>query len=206
LVDRVAVKPACVDVDGNYYKIVKIGTQWWMAENLRVKHFRNSDPVREVTDKTEWHNLNTAAYCYYNNDSNIESEYGLLYNWKAVNDDRGIAPNGWHVPTDSELQILENYLGGRGKAGGKMKESGTAHWYYPNYASNSSGFTALPGGYRDSNGDFAGFRGFGFLWTSTKSHNSGAWYRYMDHMYLELDRSYCNKRFGFSIRCVKDSN
>ena len=116
LIDRVAVEPVCVDLDGNYYEIVKIGNQWWMTENLRVKQFRNREPVKEITDKTGWHNLNTAAYCYYNNDSNIKSEYGLLYNWKAVNDDRGIAPNGWHIPTDSEFQILENYLGSRSKA------------------------------------------------------------------------------------------
>lgn len=204
--DQVAVMPWCVDVDGNSYKIIKIGTQWWMAENLKVKHFRNKESIKEITDKNEWRKLNTAAYCYYNNDRNTPREYGLLYNWRAAIDKRGIAPAGWHVPTDSEYQTLIDYLGGDLVAGGKMKEKGNMHWCYPNKASNSSGFTFLPGGYRASNGDFHGVPGFGFLWMASSSDKPNEGYLYMDHLYYEIVKSYCNKRFGFSIRCIRDEN
>jgi len=200
--NMIAEGPSCIDADGNVYKVVKIGDQWWMAENLRTTHFKNGEQIPEVRDRNEWRNLRTAAFCYYENDITIETEYGLLYNWKATTDRRNIAPEGWHVPTDTEFQTLENYLGGRGKAGGKLKEQGNEHWAYPNNASNSSGFTALPGGYRDSRGDFYGKPGFGFFWTSTKSHISGAWNRYLDHMFVELERSNFHNRSGFSVRCV----
>ena len=159
-------QPLCVDADGNVYKVIKIGEQWWMAENLRVTHFRNLHPIDEITEAREWRTFNAAAYCSYGNNTDLGQEYGLLYNWKAVTDSRNIAPEGWHVATDKEYTILENYLGGRNRAGEKVKEAGNGHWGHPNLANNSSGFTALPGGYRDSRGDFMGMPGFGFFWTA----------------------------------------
>ncbi len=199
----IADGPTCVDADGNVYKVVKIGDQWWMAENLKVKYYLNGESIDYVSDKNKWKTTTSAAYCYYDNDKNNGEEYGLLYNWRAATDKRGVAPKGWRVPTDSDFKILENYLGGRGKAGGKLKEVGTEHWAYPNNASNLSGFTALPGGQRDSRGDFSGMPGgFGFLWTATIAPNMGAWNRYLDHMYVELERGDFQKRCGFSIRCI----
>lgn len=148
------------DIDGNTYKTVKIGIQLWMKENLNVSHYRNGDPIPEVKNPTEWINLTTGAWCYYINDSAMGPRYGKLYNWYAVNDPRGLAPTDWHVPSHAEWISLTTYLGGEDVAGGKMKEAGTSHWQSPNAgATNSSGFTALPGGYRLSNGAYNGIGG-----------------------------------------------
>jgi uncharacterized protein (TIGR02145 family) len=154
------------DIDGNVYETIQIGTQWWIKENLRTTHFRNGDPIPLVTDDTAWAGLSTPAYCEYGNDPANVTDYGRLYNWYAVADSRYIAPQGWHVATDEEWKQLEMYLGMsqseanltgiRGTVeGGKLKEAGTVHWQSPNTgATNESGFTALPGGYRFIFGSF----------------------------------------------------
>ena len=120
------------DIDGNVYQTVTIGTQEWMAENLKVTHYRNGDPIQLVTDDSSWSNLSTGAYCDYDNDGDNVAVYGRLYNWFAVNDSRAIAPAGWHVATAADWQTLIDILGGDAVAGGKMKEAGTAHWLAPN--------------------------------------------------------------------------
>ena len=122
-----------------------------MDKNLDVDRYRNGDPIPKVTDPTAWVALTTGAYCYYNNDSaTYAATYGKLYNWYAVNDPRGLAPAGWHIPSDAEWATIETCLGGASVAGGEMKETGTIHWQSPNTgATNSSGFTGLPGGYRN---------------------------------------------------------
>ncbi len=132
--------------------VVSICCQSWMTTNLDVDHYRNGDPIPHVTDPTEWKNLTTGAYCYYANDSaKYAAVYGKLYNWYVVNDPRGLAPEGWHVPTDFEWTTLTDCLGGVSVAGGPMKETGTSHWILPNEgATNESGFTGLPGGVRSS--------------------------------------------------------
>ena len=198
-------KETVTDIDGNIYQTIKIGTQWWMGENLKATHYRNGDIIPQVTGKTEWANLNNGGYCGYNNDgSNIDS-YGLLYNWYAVNDSRGLAPQGWHVPSIEEWGTLVNYLGGFSIAGGKMKEEGTSHWEDPNVgATNESGFTGLPGGYRWDNGTFMSLRILARFYSSTEYYNTRARGRYLYSgdttiNYLQLDKNY-----GFSIRCVKD--
>lgn len=143
------------DIDGNIYQTIKIGTQWWMAENLKVTHYRNGDSIPNVTDETAWSNLTTGAYGNYNNDDDISNTYANLYNWYAVNDSRNIAPIGWHIPTDAEWQTLVDYLGGESVAGSKMKETGTEHWRSPNVGTtNESGFSALPGDYRGISGKY----------------------------------------------------
>jgi len=114
------------DIDGNIYKTVKIGTQWWMAENLKVTKYRNGNLIPNVTNMTQWDNLTTGAYCTYNHDATNVTNYGRLYNWYAANDSRNIAPAGWHVPSDVELTTLITNLGGEDFAGGKMKETGTS--------------------------------------------------------------------------------
>ncbi len=194
------------DIDGNVYQCVKIGDQWWMAENLKVTHYRNGEAIPNVTDGSEWSNLTTGAWCAYNNDNGNVSTYGLLYNWYAVDDSRNIAPESWHVPTDEEWQTLVDYLGGSSVAGGKLKETGTTHWYSPNTgATNESGFTALPGGYRDYNyGTFYNVGGYGYWWSSTGYSSSNVWNRILNYNNSDVYRNSHSKRSGFSVRCVRD--
>jgi uncharacterized protein (TIGR02145 family) len=194
------------DIDGNVYQTVTIGTQVWMAENLKVTHYRNGEAIPNVTDNTTWYNLTTGAYCEYNNDLNNVATYGRLYNWHAVGDSRNIAPTGWHVPTDAEWQTLVDYLGGSSVAGGKMKEAGTTHWLSPNTgATNESGFSGLPGGGRSSNGpyDYVGY--YACFWSSTEGSSSGAWCRYLYCGNSVVTRLNDDKHLGFSVRCVKDA-
>ena len=153
------------------YQTITIGTQVWMAENLKATHFRNGDAIPHVTDGATWQSLTTGAYCEYNNDINNVATYGRLYNWYAVNDYRNIAPVGWHVPIDAEWQTLVDYLGGWEVAGGKMKEAGTANWVSPNTgATNESGFSALPGGRRHviGSGYYENMGYSGYFWSSTE--------------------------------------
>ncbi|MBL0286085.1 MAG: fibrobacter succinogenes major paralogous domain-containing protein [Bacteroidetes bacterium] len=137
------------DIDGNVYNTVTIGAQCWMMENLKTTKYNDGTAIPNVTSNTEWGALNTGAWCYYSNDANNNNTYGKLYNWYSVNTGR-LAPNGWHVPTDIEWLELRDYLGGSQQAGGKMK-SISILWSPPNVgADNSSGFTALPSGFRNS--------------------------------------------------------
>ena len=188
---------------GEEFKSVKIGNQVWMAENLNLDHYRNGDPIPEVKDAEKWSQLNSGAWCYYNNDIANGKVYGKLYNWYAVNDERGLCPNGWHVPSDDELIVLENYLGGDEVAGGKMKSS--TGWNAPNTgATNSSGFTGLPGGYRSYDGTYYGVGANGIWWSSTEGDSTSAWYRKLSYSLSDVYRNYTSKQNGFSVRCVRD--
>ena len=161
------------DQDGNIYKTVTIGTQTWMAENLRTTKYRDGSAIPNITDNTDWTNLTTGAYCNYNNTKRADTiaTYGRLYNWYAATDSRNIAPTGWHIPTDAEWTTLTTYLGGPGVAGGKMKETGTTHWTSPNNgATNESGLTCLPSSSRcNSVGTFEYLGYYGYYWSSTQS-------------------------------------
>jgi len=193
------------DYDGNVYQTIKIGDQWWMMENLKVTHYRNGDPIPHVTDGGEWSGLYTGAYCAYDNDPANVSTYGRLYNWYAVDDSRNIAPTGWHVPTNGEWQTLVDSLGGSSVAGGKMKEAGTTHWYPPNTgATNESGFSALPGGYRHYYGYFDSMGIYAYFWSSTKRYSYSAWDRELYYYYSRVYRYAVDKSHGFSVRCVQD--
>jgi uncharacterized protein (TIGR02145 family) len=193
------------DIDGNIYPTVLICNQRWTAKNLDVSHYRNGDVIPQVTDPTQWSNLTTGAWCYYNNSTANGIIYGKLYNWYAVNDPRGLAPIGYHVSTDAELTSLETCLGGSSVAGGTMKEIGTTHWLSPNTgATNSSGFTGLPGADRDGNGTFSDLGGLGDWWSSTEYSTSGAWTRYLYYVNSDVSRSYFDKTGGCSVRCIKD--
>ena len=196
-----------IDIDGNSYQTVKSGSQWWMSENLKVTHYRNGDAIQHIIDNTIWENLITGAYCYYANLEDNATTYGNLYNWHTIEDNRNIAPEGWHVPNDSDWQTLIDYLGGAGVAGGKMKEAGTAHWNSPNTgATNESGFTALPGGYRNysNGGNYENMGSRGYFWSSTEIDIYNARSQFLYYYYSEVLRDGDNKGFGFSIRCVKD--
>ena len=194
------------DIDGNVYSSVRIGSQVWMAENLKVNHYRNGEPIPNVTNNTEWSNLITGARCYYDNDSAIYADtYGALYNWYTVDDSRSLCPSGWHVPSDADWAILETYLGGSSVAGGKMKETGTAHWLSPNTgATNESGFTALPGGYRYGDGDFGSIGNYGGWWSATEGGTNYAWNRYVYYTGSDVGRDSYGKGYGFSVRCLRD--
>ena len=204
------------DIDGNVYQTIAIGTQVWMAENLKVTHYRNGDAIPNVTDSATWTGLTTGAYCEYNNDADNVATYGRLYNWYAVNDSRNIAPAGWHIPTDAEWKQLEMYLGmsqaeadatgWRGTdEGGKLKEVGTTHWISPNIgATNASGFSGLPGGYRHYLG-YYNYMGYaGLFWSSTQFDSSRPWYRTLYSDYSEIYRTFNYNEYGFSVRCIKD--
>ena len=193
------------DIDGNGYDTVHIGTQIWLKQNLKVTHYRNGDPIPNITDDIQWQNLTTGAYCDYNNDANNSTTYGRLYNWHAVGESRNIAPTGWHVATDAEWTTLTDYLGGADVAGGKLKEAGFTHWQSPNTgATNETGFTALPCGYRNLDGAFLDIGNYGYWWDATEYDSNYAWYRSMIYSLNYVYGYYVNKEFGFSVRCVRD--
>jgi len=200
---------ACTDADSNHYAVVQIGTQMWMAENLKTTKYRDGTAIPNVTNDMEW--LNTgAAYCDYNNTPDNSTTYGKLYNQYADFDAHNISPVGWHVPTDSEWTTLTTYLGGNSVAGGKLKENCSTHWNSPNTgATNESGFTALPGGSRDGflYGTFAGIGGYGYWWTSTADVSPNAWYRAMSYYEATVTSGHHTNPHlndGYSVRCVKD--
>jgi len=184
---------------------VTICNQVWMTKNLDVTSYRNGDAIPQVTDSSTWANLTSGAWCYYNNDAANGPIYGKLYNWYAVNDTRGLAPTGYHVPSDAEWTTLETCLGGNLVAGGAMKEVGYTHWLSPNTgATNSSGFAGLPGGARGGNISFC-FIGYeGYWWSSTEYITSSALYRGLNFNVSDLFRGYGSKTVGFSVRCLRD--
>ena len=197
------------DVEGNSYKTVYIGTQQWMAENLKTSKYSDGTAIPNITDNTQWENNTTGAWAYYNNDATNNAKYGKLYNWYAVspttNGNKNVCPTGWHVPTDAEWTVLTDYLGGETAAGGKMKEVGTTSWISLNTdATNTSLFTGLPGGYRNLNGgyDYIGVKGL--WWNSTENSTGYAWYRHLDIYYSDAIRYYYDKNYGLSVRCLRD--
>jgi len=219
-------------IDESCFASVKICDQTWMVKNLDVSTYRNGEPIPQVTDPAIWSSLTTGAWCYYNNDPANGSIYGKLYNWYAVNDPRGLAPVGWHVPSNAELVALSGLwgpptisclggvwleyvpggvLGGTHIAGGKMKamgtiESGTGLWQAPNEgATNSSGFTGLPGGNRYYNsGVYNALNRVGFWWTSSPSSSTSSNAFFLFWSQPLMDRTNFENTFGFSVRCIKD--
>jgi uncharacterized protein (TIGR02145 family) len=199
------------DLDGNTYATIEIGTQEWMAENLRTTTYANGDPIPNVTDSAQWSNLTTGAWAHYSDDTQYEIPYGKLYNWYTAADPRNVCPTGWHVPTDAEWTVLTDYLGGLEVSGGKMKTTGTIEaatglWYSPNAgATNSSGFSGAPGGGRGYySGGYASIGYYGLWWSSSEFGTDFAWYRSLD-CYVGGAISYSfNKRVGFSVRCLRD--
>jgi uncharacterized protein (TIGR02145 family) len=210
--------PTVTDYNGNIYNTVQIGTQCWMKENLKVRNYNSGIPILNITDNITWAGSTTGARCWYNNDSATHANtFGALYNWYAVDNPNGLCPIGWHVPTDLEWQILEMHLGmtslqanatgWRGTdEGGKMKATGLSYWSSPNMgATNASGFTALPAGGRDSyNGSYSTIADNGYWWSSASFSSSSAWSRTLYYNYSNISRSSLNKRYGFSVRCVRD--
>jgi uncharacterized protein (TIGR02145 family) len=197
---------ACVSPILNF---IKICDQTWMFNNLNVAKYRNGDDIPQVTNPTTWGNLTTGAWCWYNNDSaTYAAIYGRLYNWYAVNDPRGLAPAGWHIPTDAEWTTLANCLQGAQYAGGLMKETGSIHWANPNYAAtNSSGFTGLPGGLRSmivGSVIYGSINIYGYWWSATEWNSTDAWGRFLGNNSSSIHVPILEKKLGISVRCVKD--
>ncbi len=192
--------------DTTDYPEVHICCSIWMIKNLDVDHYRNGDTIAHITDADEWAALTTGAYCYYDNDSaTYAAIYGKLYNWYAVNDPRGLAPEGWHIPTASEWTSTVDCLGGASIAGGKMKEIGTMHWFSPNTgATNVSGFKGLPGGNRHNGFTLLGIRGD--WWTSTEDtwiEDAYCFGMFYGDQNVQTE-SIGNRHNGLSVRCVKN--
>jgi len=197
---------ACTDGDNNNYPVVKIGQQVWIAENLKTTKFNNGQSIPLVQDNQDWCILTTPAFCWYNNDENShKATYGALYNWYAVNN-KNLCPVDWHVPTDAEWTALTNFLGDNSVAGGQLKETGTGHWIPPNVgATNLTGFTALPGGSRVSGGAYSNdMKENGYWWSATESDSTNAWSRSMNFACNCVPIADYIKKFGFSVRCLKD--
>jgi len=200
---------ACTDADFNHYAVVTIGSQTWMVENLKTTKYNDGSSIPLVTDPVEWSNLLTPGYCWYNNDeATYKNTYGALYNWYAVNSGN-LCPTGWHVPFDhwsgsQEWTALVECLGGPYIAGGKLKETGIAHWNTPNGdATNEKGFAALPGGDRDSYGSFLSVGEYGSWWSASTTSNVG-WFRRMNYINGIIGYGNYNMKGGFSIRCLKN--
>jgi uncharacterized protein (TIGR02145 family) len=193
------------DFDGNIYPTIGIGAQVWMAENLKTTTYSDGTSIPNITANTAWVNLTTGANCLYDNDMNKKDIYGVLYNWYAVKTDK-LCPTGWHVPNDAEWTALADYLGGGPVAGGKLKETGTAHWFSPNTgATNESKFTGLPGGERFYSGGYYDLGKYGSWWSTSEYSSSEAKYVELNYNYSSIYyflRS--NKKTGYSIRCLKD--
>ena len=195
------------DIDGNVYPIITIGKQVWMKEDLKTTRYSNGDSIGTTTPTTlDMTNEPTPKYqwAYDGNESNVEI-YGRLYTWYAATDDRNICPTGWHVPTDVDWSTLTTYLVGEYVAGGKLKETGITHWKSPNTgATNESGFTALPGGYRYGNGTFYDIGGTGNWWSSTEVSTNNAWCYTMYNNFRNVNKHYGKKTNGLSGRCIRD--
>ena len=196
------------DIDGNIYKTITIGTQTWMAENLKTTKYRNGDQIPKVTDNATWVSINYGAMCYLNNDEiNNKNIYGALYNWYSVTDMRNIAPLGWHVATDSEWTTLVTFLGGLTLAPDKLRESGINHWINLNPCStNNTGFTALPnGGRTNGSGIFEGVSGAGGYWWTSTANGGYGWSRYLSSVCGSIiGVNFIETRCGLGVRCVKD--
>jgi OOP family OmpA-OmpF porin len=209
------------DIDGNSYKIVTIGTQTWMAENLKTTRYNDGSSIPLVTDSATWTHIETPAYCWYNNnESAYKQTYGALYNWHAAGTGK-LCPSGWHVPAEAEWVALTNYLGEPNVADSKIRESGITHWRSPGTnATNETGFTALPGGERDDFGSFSNFGReatlgkSGTWWSSredltqsippTPGPPTNAYNRSLQYNTQGVFEGSYPKRYGFSVRCIKD--
>jgi uncharacterized protein (TIGR02145 family) len=202
--EKDTVETTVKDIDGNIYNTIKIGDQTWMVENLKTTKYNDGTEIPNITDKDEWKTLSTPAYCWYDNDFANENSYGALYNGYAINTAK-LAPTGWHVATNDEWLQLIDSVGGLIIAAAKLKEMGTIHWQEPNeHETNEVGFTALPGGTRDSGGTFYYIGLEGAWWSATETNDNRNFNCRMYHKWDDVWNTYSYKVNGLSVRCVKD--
>ena len=209
------VYQSVIDIDGNYYKTVKIGNQTWFAENLKTARYQNGDSIQNITDGSNWNSVQYGAWSYYNNDIKYNCPYGKLYNGYVAIDTRNVCPTGWHVPTDGEWNVLIKnidpiadttciYCYQSTVAGGKLKSQTKIYWENNNISNNETGFSAIGGGMR-SDGVFGYIRSNGYYWSKTKNNPNNSWDHYMYSGTSNVTRDpYGNLNEGFSIRCIKD--
>lgn len=207
-----AVKAQTVkDIDGNVYKTVRIGTQTWMAENLRTTNYNDGTAIPYVSNNNAWLTrdsvaITTPAYYWYDNDSTYKDLYGALYNGYTIKTSK-LCPAGWHIPSDTEWSVLTDYLGGELVAGGKLKEKGYSHWLEPNAgATGETGFNALPGGSRFMDGSFKLGNEGGNWWSSSDYNSERTWFRGMNNNIEIVIKGPLEKPNGISVRCVSDTN
>lgn len=191
------------DIEGNVYKTISIGSQVWMAENLKTSKFRDGESIPNAPDNAQWHNYSTAAFCYYNNEASHQNTYGKLYNWYAANDTR-LCPAGYRVSTNADWEQLISFIGGGAMAGAKLKESGTSHWLSNPGSTNETGFTALPGGYRQADGVFDLMGNVGQWWTSTEQSGNYSWSKAIFGSESLIYSSAEEKKAGYAVRCIKE--
>ena len=205
--NEISFSTTVTDIDGNVYHTVSVGTQLWMVENLKTTRYRNGDLIGSTSPATlDIRSESAPKYQWASSGNEINaSAYGRLYTWYSVEDSRYVCPRGWHVPIDAEWTILTDYLGGLGISGGKLKDVGYAHWLSPNTgATNETGFTALPAGYRLSSGVFGGFRTDGLWWSLAEVSTTDAWTLGMGNSYIEAYGGNNAKNSGYSVRCLRD--
>lgn len=192
------------DFDGNIYHITKIGNQIWMVENLKTTRFNNGDPIKNLKSNSDWRGSEKAGYCVYNNDSAFVKDYGYLYNYQCLQDVRGIAPEGWGIPTEEDLKELESFINSNTKAG-ILKEKSNSHWLPSNTSENSAtGFNALPGGYRDEEGFFYMMNSNGYYWTTRGSFEFYHWSPRMFQAFADVRRDNVFTKYGFAVKCIKE--
>jgi uncharacterized protein (TIGR02145 family) len=214
------IKDSVTDVDGNVYAAVKIGSQLWTTENAKTTKYNDSTLIESVTDDRQWRKMTTGGYCYYENDTNCVYLYGLYYNWYAVNSGK-LAPQGWRVPTNTDWEVLETFLKKYGinrdgtKTGSRIGNVLAARTNWTRYptgdnvgtnpsGNNKTGFSALPGGYRYINGLFYSQRNIGFFWSASENGSNYAWDRHIAYDENCLQQESRHKRWGLSVRFVKD--
>jgi len=197
----------CLTVHGQnklQFEQVKIGDQVWMSKNLAVKHFRNGDAIPQAKSREEWMEAGancTPAWSHYQNIEQIEGDIGILYNWFAVTDPRGLAPAGWRIPTVNDFELLANALGGNEVAGKELKSDQT--WYKGGNGTNASGFNGIPSGSRDFEGYFYHVLQTKFMWTLDAYDDLNAWYFYLEYIDDTLKKYGASKNMGMSVRCIK---
>jgi len=204
----------CKDGDNNHYPVVQIGTQLWMAENLKTTTYNEGTAIPNITVDATWEATITGAFCDYDNTAANSTTFGRLYNWYAVDNNaatmvasnagKNVCPVSWHVPSDAEWTTLTTFLG-ETFAGDKLKEPGKTHWLSPNTdATNETGFTTLPGGFRDSNGSYGGIYASGLLWSSTEVNPENIWGRWLSYNFTFVGSHTVGKQTGYSVRCIRD--
>jgi uncharacterized protein (TIGR02145 family) len=204
--NEIIFSTSIADIEGNNYKTVQIGSQLWMAENLKTTKFRDGSSISLISNNLDWGSMTTPSYCWYNNDTIANKvTYGALYNWYAVVSPNMLCPSGWKVPSDVDWTTLMDFLGGSDFAGDKLKEVGTLHWSSPNNgATNATGFTAIPSGGRGNDGVFWNLGLYSLFWSATSFSSTNAWYRSIENQYSIVFRYDYSKKGGFAVRCLKN--
>lgn len=201
----ITLNTAPTDGDGNTYATTQIGTQRWLAENLKTTTYNDGTAIPNVTDNATWAGLSTHAYCWYDNDITYKDVYGALYNWYVIDNPKNVCPAGWHVPSDCEWLKMIDYLGGQSVAGGKLKETGTTHWTTNVDATDELCYTGLPGGARNyTDGTFTNIQANAYFWTGTPYSSTGAWYKRFNSNDAGIYYGGSLKKIGTSIRCIED--